>query len=264
VSRQGNEAGQLRRSLLRAVLAAASLSLPVAAHADGVADLKAALARLPGTSPVKASIEATTWSRAGEGKEKDEQHGYAAIEIEEGPRGLQLRYARELMQRAEDEERAHAQDPNAPTPAGNAMGALGASEVRRLIGAAPALARAIDQASFTGERVEPYEGRPARRLSFTLGIDALGAKDRKYVKTFEGALDVWIDSDGTPLASRARRKLSGRALLVISFDVGNDEDHVYAVTGDRLVSVRRELRSSGSGAGEKGESRTVHTVKLQT
>ena len=36
-------------------------------HADGVTDLKAALVKLQGNTPLKASIESKSWNRQGEG-----------------------------------------------------------------------------------------------------------------------------------------------------------------------------------------------------
>ncbi|WP_230413618.1 hypothetical protein [Undibacterium umbellatum] len=59
----------LTRKKVLLLLAGACFSLfNQAAQADGLADLKAALARLPGQTPLKAIVEAKTWSRQGEGK----------------------------------------------------------------------------------------------------------------------------------------------------------------------------------------------------
>ena len=49
-----------------------------------MSDLKSALARLQGQSPLKAQVDAKTWSRQGDGKETDETQGSASVTIEEG------------------------------------------------------------------------------------------------------------------------------------------------------------------------------------
>ena len=71
------------------------------AQADGLADLKAALVRLQGHAPLKASIEAKTWSRQGEGKEQEETNGLANVAIDDGARGLQVLYSKEMLSPAE-------------------------------------------------------------------------------------------------------------------------------------------------------------------
>jgi len=65
-----------------------------AAHADGAADLKAALERLQEQAPLKATLDANVWRREGEGKEAEETKGQASVGIEEGARGMELNYSR--------------------------------------------------------------------------------------------------------------------------------------------------------------------------
>ena len=124
------------------------------------------------------------------------------------------------------------------------------------------MSRSLDKAIFKAEKPDTYNGKPARQLSFDLTVDKLNEKDRKYVKKFEGALNIWIAEDGTPVASRSSQTVSGRAYVVISFELKSEEDHVYSVVGDRLVATKRESRVSGSGMGEKGEGKTIKTLQV--
>jgi hypothetical protein len=82
------------------------------------------------------------------------------------------------------------------------------------------------------------------------------------MKKFEGSIDVWIDADGTPLASKAKQFIAARAFLVVSFETKNEEDWVYGVVGDRLVALKNEIKNSGSGMGEKGESKITKTIQV--
>ncbi len=246
-------------------LIATTALVATSAHADGLSDLKGALSRLGGQTPVKAQLEVKTWQRSGEGKEAQERNGQASISMEDGARGLQVLYARELLARVEQEERAGAKDPNkAKTPTLLALREMRSTELNPLLSSAATLARDIEEASFKGEKADNYNGKPARQLTFEYSVDKLSDKDRKYVKNFESVLDVWIAADGTPLASKRRDNVSGRAFVVVSFESKSEDERVYTQVGDRLLTVRRESRSNTSGAGEKTENRIVKTLQLQS
>ena len=130
-----------------------------------------------------------------------------------------------------------------------------------MVSAAPGLARAVDEAQFKGEKAEAWQGRPARRLSFSVPMSHLSKEQRKYVKDFDSTLDIWIAADGTPLASARRDAVAGRAFVVISFDAKDEESCTYAVSGDRLLTLRRESHNVSSGAGEHSEQRIVKTLQ---
>jgi hypothetical protein len=132
-----------------------------------------------------------------------------------------------------------------------------------MISAAGSLSRSLEKAIFKSEKADVYNGKPARLLNFELSIDKLSEKDRKYLKKFEGSMDVWIAEDGTPYASRSSQSVSGRAFVVVTFEVKKDEEWVYGLVGDRLVALRKENRDSGSGMGEKGEGKVTKTLQVQ-
>lgn len=250
-------------SLLRSVLVA-GLLCPLLAQADGLSVLKEALARYAATTPVKGLAEAKTWKRDGEGKEAEEKSGQASVAIDESAQGLRVHYARDTLTRLTAEEQARERDAKAKTPILSGLSALNTAELRQLANAAPALSRLLEKSVFKSEREEAWNGKPARLLHFDLGIGALSEKDRKYVKKYDGSLDVWIAQDGTPLASRTHQSLSGRAYVVISLDMTYDEEVVYAPQGDRLLATRKDTRSKGSGAGERSEARTIRSLLPQS
>ena len=246
----------------RTLACLALLGLCAAARADGLADLKAALARLPAQAPLKAALEVKTLDRHGEGKEAEEKAGQAGVLLEDGARGLQVVYAKDTLARMDGESRQRGKDPNSRTPTLWALGKLDATEFQPMVSATSQLARRLDDAVFKSERADTWQGRPARLLSFTIPDTHMTASERKYVKKFEGSMEIWIAADGTPLASAEHAVVSGRALVVISFEARDDEECTYAVAGDRLVIVRRESHNVSSGAGEKGEQRVVKTLQI--
>jgi hypothetical protein len=239
-------------------------ALSGSARADGLAELKSALIRLHGQTPVKGVLESKTWSRQGDGKDAEERNGIASVNIDESPRGLQMVYSRELLTKAENEEMAKEKNPKVATPTLSAMREISSSELRPMIFAARSLARTMEKAVFKEEKADNYGGKPARLLSFDIPLESVPEKDRKYIKKFDSSLLVWIAADGTPLASRMQQNISGRAFVVVSFESSNEEQHVYTLVGDRLVAVRKESKNVGAGMGEKGESRVIRSLQLQS
>jgi hypothetical protein len=234
------------------------------AQADGLADLKTALTRLQGQTPLKAVIEAKTWNRQGEGKELEETQGQASVAVEDGARGMQILYSKDMLARLEVEELAKEKNAKSKTPTLYASKEFGSNEMRPMISAAPGMLRTLEKHVFKSEKMENYNGKPARLLSFDLPIEKLPEDARKYVKKFEGGLDIWIAADGTPLASRAHQNMSGRAFVVVSFESKNESEAVYNLVGDRLITIRKETKNISSGMGEKGENKVIKTLQLQS
>ncbi|OFA03283.1 hypothetical protein [Duganella sp. HH101] len=233
-----------------------------AARADGLADLKSALERLQEPAPLKVSLDSSVWRRNGEGKDADETNGQAAVVIEDGPRGMQLSYSREMLAKLDAEATAVARNPNAKTPTLNAAREFSPTDLRPMISAASSLSHMLEKTSLLTEKADVYQGKPARVLTFAQGIDAVSDRDRKYVKEFEGRVHVWIAADGTPLASRITQNVYGRAFIVVTFEAKNEESSVYALAGTRLVAVRKESRNTASGAGEKSDQKIVKTLQI--
>ena len=252
-----------RPTFASALTLAAALLAPSFARADGLADLKAALARLQAQTPLKATLEVKTTEKEGEGADAVQKQGEASIALEDGPRGLQVRYAKELLARMEAESRQLVRDPKAKTPTVWALGKLDSSEVLRMSSAANALGRRLDESVFKSEKADTFGGKPARLLTFTLPLSKLSEQQRKYVKEFDSTLSVWIAADGTPLGSATNTTVKGRAFVVVSFEAVDEENLTYGVAGDRLVTLRSESHSVSSGAGEHGEQRVVKTLQPQ-
>lgn len=249
----------LRLPLLALATGVTPFSLP--AHADGLADLKAALVRLQGSTPIKGQFELNLQRRQGDGADAEESQAQLSITLEDGPQGLQVLFGRELLARIEAEQRAVVDNPKAKTYTLNALNELQVSDLKRVIATAPAIARTIQAERFKEEKSEAWNGKPARLLSFEMPLDKLPERQRKYVKQFDGSFEIWITADGTPLASRVRQRVSGRAFVVVSFQSTQDEERSYGVVGDRLVMLQHETRSTASGAGEKDDRK--QTIRFQ-
>ena len=249
----------MRRFLFLAVVS----FLPLLAHADGLADLKAALQSLPGQQSLKASISVKSQSRQGDEDETTTDSGAATIAVEESAQGLLMQIAPDLLARAQAEELAKEEDKKAKTPTAKGLGLLNLSAIRAMTTAGESLKRSINSSIFKSERADTLNGHPARLLTFEADLSKRSKQDQKYVKSFESNLQVWIAADGTPLESRTQTKISGRAFLVVSFEMSDASRVVYQRVGDRLVAVRRESSNSGSGMGTKGEGKTEYSLQLR-
>lgn len=245
-------------NLARLLLAAACVvALPLPLHANPLQELRDTLGRLAGHTPLKASVQVKSEGRSSDGDETEASTGLASVQLEDGPQGLRLIYAQAALVRAAQEDSERAANPKAPTPTANGLRELGLSEVSDLTRAAASLKRELATAVLKAERNEPWQGRPARLLV----LDVPPAKKNKHVKKYESTLEVWLAPDGTPLASRARQRVEGSAFVVISFEVQNTEEQVFAVLGERLVATQRISTQSGSGVGQKGSSRREYTLR---
>ncbi|MEP6504050.1 MAG: hypothetical protein ABJD97_12010, partial [Betaproteobacteria bacterium] len=194
--------------------------------------------------------------------EAKETQGQASIGLEDGPRGLQPLYSHELLARADAESRAAVKDKAAPKPVAQALGQLGFAELRTLTSLAPVLQREIDDAAFKGESADNWNGRPARRLVFEGSVESLPEQDRKYVREFKSVLSVWIGADGAPLASTRHLEVSGRAFVVITYELRSDQQRTFALVGDRLVALTDEEKGHARGAGETQDYRTERSLQV--
>ena len=249
--------------IARMAALAGALLCAGAARADGLADLKAALARLQARTPLKATLDVRTVERRGEGADAFEKLGQASVSLEDGARGLQVLYAKDTLARMDTESRQRVHDPKAKTPTVWALAKLDSNEVVPMTSSASALSRSMDESVFKSEKADTWGGQPARLLTFTVPLSKLPEQQRKYVKEFDGTLSIWIGADGTPLASETHASVKGRAFIVVSFEAVDDSSSTYAVVGDRLQTLRSESRMSSSGAGEHGEQRIVKTLLPQ-
>lgn len=231
-------------------LAVALLAASPWAQADALKDLKAALSRLQGQTPIKGQIAVKSENRQNEGKDDARTDtGVAQVVFDDGPQGLRLTYPQPLLAKAQQEDAAKDANPKAPTPTATGLSSLAYQDVRQMTRASEGLLRTLNRASFKNERADTWQGQAVRVVSFDVPL----REPNKYTKKFSNVLEVWVATDGTPLLARQTQSMSGRAMMVISFEMASSEETQYAVVGERLVAVRRSSQSSGEGAGEKGK-----------
>lgn len=230
-------------------------------QADTLADLKSALARLNGQDPVKATVEYQFWSKQGDEKKPVITEGKATTFLEDGPQGLKMSWSRALLQAASQEAQLQAKDPEKKGTTRRAIEGLKAIEASEYLNGAEELLRTLEQGQVVEEKTEAWQGKPAKLLAFKL-TPKLAKQDQKYIKEMEATAKVWIGTDGLPLAAETQTRMKGRALLVISFEQLQKAAFQFQRVGNRLVVIHHTQENSGSGGGEKGQSKTVISLTL--
>lgn len=231
------------------------------AQADTLSELKGLLPSLNGAEPIKASVDYQFWNRQGDDKKPVITEGRARTQVEDGPQGLRMTWSRNTLQAAAQEAKAKALDPEKKTPTRRALEGLKALEVNDYLNGADELLRTLEQSQLVQERLDTWEGKPAKLLQLKV-TPKLGQQERKYIKEMEATAKVWVSSEGLPLAAETEVRMKGRALLVISFEQHQKEAFQFTRVGNRLVVLRHAQESSGSGGGEKGQSKTVMSLSL--
>jgi hypothetical protein len=257
--------GGSRRRAARAagigLLAAAGLGMAAApARADGLSDLRAALARLPGMAPVRAALELSVANRTkGESNRIDE--GRTRVELAAGPQGLSIRYPQAELDQAGAEMRAQRANPERASPERTALREVNGLDAAEYLSFAGSLLARLERATLVEERREAYQGRPASVLVLKLA-PALRKEEMAHVKESVYTMKLWVGGDGVPLA--AETSLQGKAgILFLNFRNLSHERWEFARAGDRLVVTRHHQEVDAMGLGQEFHRRTTAVLTLE-
>jgi hypothetical protein len=235
------------------------LLVPVAAAADGLTDLRAALGRFAATTPVHGTLDVTSTSRSNEDDKANE--GKASVGFEIGESGLHIIYPRAMLALAAQEARAEARDPERPTPVRTGAGYVRPLHVAELLDGAGALSVILESAQFVQTRPANLGGKPVHLLSFKL-VPKLSKSDAKHVKKVDAALSVWVGDDGIPLAAEQSTSVT-LSFLLISFEAIQKQNWTYTRNGDRLVATRCEANDKSDGLGQHSTSHTLEVMRME-
>lgn len=237
---------------LSTTLSVLLLSASLSANADGLSDLKTALERLNGNSPIKASyqVEFLDVSDADDEEDRRETSGEVGVRVIDNDDGLQIIYSQEVMQLVETEAMQRTHDEEADTPTLNAIRDISARGLRNTLSASASLQRRLAKAEFVSEKAQEFEGKPARLLTFNLPLDAIinDKRTREYVKKFEGSYTILIDENGVPIEAKEEFNGKGRAFIVLSVSAASSAYNRYQVVGDRLLRIRNTYSSEFSSS----------------
>ncbi|HKO57049.1 MAG TPA: hypothetical protein VJ276_14325 [Thermoanaerobaculia bacterium] len=240
----------------RTTLLFLALILAASARADGTADLRAALARLPGRELLRATVSLQSESRQ-EDEDARPDPGRGAVDVEHGAGGLHVIYTADVTARAQQETRTNSVDPEKPTPTVRALRDLDAVTIIEAVDAASVLARLLDNARLTKDAPSPS----GRQLTFAIK-PKLAKSEAKHVKSIDMTLVVNLRPDGVPVSAESTYTLKAKFFLM-SFEQTSRNSWSFGVAGDHLVALRHQKQQSGSGMGQKFSEKATTTVTVR-
>lgn len=244
---------------MKTMLCLAVALLPL--KADGLTELRTTLQKAKGTESVSAQVEVKKWSLSKD-KGAVAQTGQALVNLEDGPQGLKVGWPQTQLERAETKRRkkGEAKKAKGGDTSSEALRSIGLDEAKRVLRTSEALLEELEGATLTSESLEPWEGKPARKLVVALNPEMDGEeKDAIKSASFVGTL--WLSPEGLPYAMQRQVDVKGRMFL-ISFEMHEKSTRRYQNREHRLL-LAEEDRSEGGGAmGKGGDSRTILKVNL--
>lgn len=236
------------------------LSLSLEAKANTLDELRKTLKQLQSPNPVALDVQFKLFGRTGEAEELIDREGLINLRLEDGDRGVHIVYPKEVIALLHKEELNKIADENVKNSALNAVGEFDYWEWRELMYPAAQLELALERYTFLEEQSDTYNGAPARVLIFSLPIEKIDKKYRKYVKKYHHRFKLWIDENGVPLASETMETGSGRVFLVVGFEFENSSSMLYQQHASRLIGTRREAREETWGAAMQSQRHFISSV----
>ncbi|MGZ5492769.1 MAG: hypothetical protein ACXW3E_04485 [Thermoanaerobaculia bacterium] len=228
---------------MRIPLLAIALALsPAILHADALADLRAALARLPATAPVNGTLDVTSVSTNNEEEKADT--GKATVGFDAGDAGLRILYPRATIVQANQEARGEAIDPEHSTPVRSGLRRVRPIHVAELLDAAASLNVVLQNAQLVQTKGRVIVLKLAPKLSKAAN---------KHMKKLESTLTLKLGEDGVPIAAERTTSIKA-SMLLISFENAQKESWTYTRSGHRLVATRYEHTEKTDGFGRHPSS----------
>jgi hypothetical protein len=212
--------------------------------ANGLDDLRAALAALPGQGTLRGTFDARTESTE---KGKPTESAQARAFVEEDAGSLRVRWERGLLRRANDESRPPKGVKKHDTLSA-LIGAASAVKLSNAMNYASPLLKSLEEGQLKSERADSWQGRPARLLELSL-VEPNPDEDHVTMKESVHTAWVWMAADGTPFAASVVHRRRASVMMFISLEQDATEEFVFRVIGDRLVVLKRDEQGTGAGLG---------------
>lgn len=242
----------------RLALAAALLTGCGAASANGLDDLRVALAGLQGLGTLQGAYEVReTRNNFAAKPARGPETLQAAAWVADEASALEIRWDKGLLKRAA-EEASIAKGAARKDGLANLIAQSTAARVASAVNYAPRLLQTLALARFKSERMDSYRGRPARLVELVvtpeeIPNDAISIKDNTIVAQF------WLGADNLPLATVANHAVDAKFMVFMSYERNAREEYTFAVQANRLVVLKRESQGREKGPGIDNEFHNVYT-----
>jgi hypothetical protein len=227
------------------------------AFANGLDDLRTALAALQGQGALRGSFEARQQSTDLDGKDRTPDSASAVAQVEEDATGLQVRWDRSVIRRANEQAWA-AKGGKKGQALSTLIGSTSALRVAGAVNYAPALLHALDGAQLKSERSDSWQGKSARVLELSL-VEAAPAEEKIKMKESTHTAQIWLGADGAPLAATVVHKRKASVMVFLTFEQEAREEFVFSVVANRLVVTKRDEQGTAKGLGSTAQYRNGYT-----
>jgi hypothetical protein len=245
---------------MKTVLAVAlTLALAATASADPIADVRAALGRLPAKEPIRATYEFQHSVDSGGKFGEEKFSGKAVVELEGDAGGFRTVFSRALLDQLAQEQAAKSRNSELKTPTVNTIRELNAVEAAEALDFAPVIGRMMQGAKVLSDGAGTWQGKPVRVLVLRL-VD--GKEDGPgKVTVLEHKLTLWLGADLVPQAAELQEHMKFSVFLIKGEAKQKRSWHLGRV-GDRLVQLRHESSKTASGLGQKQDETVLALLKV--
>lgn len=223
------------------------------AGASGLDDMQAALCLLQGNGHVRGAYEARE-SKTRPGKAPETHMAAAMVSDDAG--ALEMRWDRALLRRAADEG-SPARGVNKKDGLTNLITSSSPARVGAALNYAPRLLQSLMLGALKSERMDAWQGRPARLLEVLIAPEE-APNDAVSIKETIVA-QFWIGADGVPLGAVTTHTIKARLMVFMSYEKTTRDEMTFAVTANRLVVLKRDSQGKEKGPGIEHEFRNLYT-----
>jgi len=239
-----------------------SLLMVFPLRADNLVELKARIAKMKSSEPLKASLSRQNRIQIGTDKQSSVTQGNASVWIEENAQGLKFTWGRALLQKAASESLSKSESTDKSTPTNDAISSIKPGDVESYFNNADNLLKDMERGKFQGEQSANLSGKPMRLLTFS--IEPTAEEKKMCNKEFSATLSIWIDATGLPAAKRLRVVGKGRLLAFFSYEGEYDDTYYFAYIGNRLVVTNHTHDEKIAGGNQPNrlskQTTTIHYV----
>lgn len=236
----------------------ALLGMCGAARANGLDDMRSALAGLQGLGTLHGAYEVReTRTNFAAKPARGPETLQVAAQVSDEASALEIRWDKGLLKRAA-EESSIAKGAARRDALANLIAQTTAARVANAVNYAPRLLQTLALARFKSERMDSYRGKPARLVELVVTPeevpnDAISIKDNTIVAQF------WLGPDNLPLATVAQHQVDAKFMVFMSYERNAREEYTFAVVANRLVVLKRESQGKEKGPGIDNEFSNIYT-----
>lgn len=224
------------------VLACLMAFLP--ARAADLEAVKLAVERMAAQGPLAGRLTEIYQRQVGEAGGPGATRAELALDLKADASVLDMAWDKGLLKRADEEERSRDRNGGG-MPLREAMKELDPGRVSHLLDQRGSLLGLLERGRPLGVSAGSLEGRPVRKLEFSVPVRVPDDFLRARVSASEGRLVLWADGDGIPVASELTLSYSGRKGRIFGrFQSRSVIRTRYGVAGDRMFVAHRDMAES--------------------